>query len=469
MPFKTPCGSHYHMTEGCCNAFIQCDTKGLEPCAICCGGAGGAATGSGAVAGVGSPVSGDASGSYGLGGVRTPSPDEPVVTVRNGDEEILVPISKLGLSQEELEHQGRPDEPFLTLTNGETELHVPISRLGLTMGDIEPHGTGGAQRSRPADVPQGRPMSQSHSPNSQLPAKPSVPSVAGNGIDASPKPELDASAELRDQIVQAMVDAFAKQGATMDYPQPVVKQAVADYARMQPDVTGQSAMSAPQTTAPRLLSTPHLARATLTLSDATLDWGLRHNSVPAVRKLGSGLRDALGFLQLSVRNGIRSQRHDRQLRRTMRQNECDDYSARCILALERERHLEHTQRSASEYIQRQMRWSNAGAGGRQVTYDDVVMGSIGQIARRTMDDYGIRASKTMSVDQTISLARILHYSIEEGGYADKITPGLIERVRRERGLAPDEADALTIAMDRAMRSHQFRTVTARDIVARLRP
>lgn len=37
MPFKTQWGSHYHEVEGCCGATIQCDVKGLEPCAICCG------------------------------------------------------------------------------------------------------------------------------------------------------------------------------------------------------------------------------------------------------------------------------------------------------------------------------------------------------------------------------------------------------------------------------------------------
>ena len=37
MPWKTKSGTHYHMTEGCCGADIQCGTSGLEPCAICCG------------------------------------------------------------------------------------------------------------------------------------------------------------------------------------------------------------------------------------------------------------------------------------------------------------------------------------------------------------------------------------------------------------------------------------------------
>ena len=37
MPWKTPYGTHYHMQEGCHNAHIPCDTKGLTPCADCCG------------------------------------------------------------------------------------------------------------------------------------------------------------------------------------------------------------------------------------------------------------------------------------------------------------------------------------------------------------------------------------------------------------------------------------------------
>lgn len=38
MPWKTPYGTHYHMIEGCHNAHIPCETKGLTPCADCCGG-----------------------------------------------------------------------------------------------------------------------------------------------------------------------------------------------------------------------------------------------------------------------------------------------------------------------------------------------------------------------------------------------------------------------------------------------
>ena len=66
MPFRTKSGTHYHMTEGCCNAFIQCDTKGLEPCSICCGGAGKGDNGGGGPAGApgaGSPMAG-ADGEY---------------------------------------------------------------------------------------------------------------------------------------------------------------------------------------------------------------------------------------------------------------------------------------------------------------------------------------------------------------------------------------------------------------------
>lgn len=37
MPWKTKYGDHYHMTQGCCGAFIECSTKGLKPCATCCG------------------------------------------------------------------------------------------------------------------------------------------------------------------------------------------------------------------------------------------------------------------------------------------------------------------------------------------------------------------------------------------------------------------------------------------------
>lgn len=36
MPYRTKDGSHYHMTEGCHNAFIRCGTDGLEPCRTCC-------------------------------------------------------------------------------------------------------------------------------------------------------------------------------------------------------------------------------------------------------------------------------------------------------------------------------------------------------------------------------------------------------------------------------------------------
>lgn len=37
MPYRTQYGSHYHMTLGCHGATIPCDTKGLTPCADCCG------------------------------------------------------------------------------------------------------------------------------------------------------------------------------------------------------------------------------------------------------------------------------------------------------------------------------------------------------------------------------------------------------------------------------------------------
>ena len=68
MPWKTKSGTHYHMTEGCCNAFIQCDTKGLEPCSICCG----AKANDGIGAGAGSP----SGGSNGVIAV-----DSPIVSV----------------------------------------------------------------------------------------------------------------------------------------------------------------------------------------------------------------------------------------------------------------------------------------------------------------------------------------------------------------------------------------------------
>lgn len=44
MPFKTPYGSHYHMTEGCHGATIPCGTEGLSPCSDCCGDGGGHAS-----------------------------------------------------------------------------------------------------------------------------------------------------------------------------------------------------------------------------------------------------------------------------------------------------------------------------------------------------------------------------------------------------------------------------------------
>lgn len=52
MPFKTPYGSHYHMTEGCHGATISCGTEGLTPCSDCCkaGTQAGAASGKEAVA-----------------------------------------------------------------------------------------------------------------------------------------------------------------------------------------------------------------------------------------------------------------------------------------------------------------------------------------------------------------------------------------------------------------------------------
>ena len=40
MPYRTPYGSHYHETYGCCGATEACGTAGLEPCSICCGAAG---------------------------------------------------------------------------------------------------------------------------------------------------------------------------------------------------------------------------------------------------------------------------------------------------------------------------------------------------------------------------------------------------------------------------------------------
>lgn len=36
MPFKTPYGKHYHMTEGCHGATIPCSTDNLIPCSDCC-------------------------------------------------------------------------------------------------------------------------------------------------------------------------------------------------------------------------------------------------------------------------------------------------------------------------------------------------------------------------------------------------------------------------------------------------
>ena len=57
MPYKTPYGSHYHMTLGCHGADIPCDATGLFPCSDCCcnGMVGGAPGGMGGAFGSGMP------------------------------------------------------------------------------------------------------------------------------------------------------------------------------------------------------------------------------------------------------------------------------------------------------------------------------------------------------------------------------------------------------------------------------
>lgn len=68
MPYRTAFGKHYHMRIGCCTAIIPCDTKGLEPCAICCGSGNGSSNGGG-VGGQGGQ--GGQGGSGGQGGQTT--------------------------------------------------------------------------------------------------------------------------------------------------------------------------------------------------------------------------------------------------------------------------------------------------------------------------------------------------------------------------------------------------------------
>lgn len=56
MPYKTPYGTHYHLTYGCHGATESCGTEGLTPCSDCCG-AGGGRDGEGEYfVGVGSPA-----------------------------------------------------------------------------------------------------------------------------------------------------------------------------------------------------------------------------------------------------------------------------------------------------------------------------------------------------------------------------------------------------------------------------
>lgn len=68
MPYKTPYGSHYHMTKGCHGATIPCDTTGLTPCSDCCGagadGDSGSSGGSAGAGGVGSPMAASVSGEF---------------------------------------------------------------------------------------------------------------------------------------------------------------------------------------------------------------------------------------------------------------------------------------------------------------------------------------------------------------------------------------------------------------------
>ena len=95
MPFKTKNGTHYHMTEGCCGATISCDTAGLEPCSICCGGTSGTTgggtavgtsnqSGGGSHAGMGEPAIPDEG--YGVVGEGIPDSTSETAQSPSGDD-----------------------------------------------------------------------------------------------------------------------------------------------------------------------------------------------------------------------------------------------------------------------------------------------------------------------------------------------------------------------------------------------
>lgn len=185
--------------------------------------------------------------------------------------------------------------------------------------------------------------------------------------------------------------------------------------------------------------------------------------MPTIRRIGKGFKSTFGRLQLTISDRAHFQRTERMVRRAMRQNECDEYSARCMVAASCEAKLDRAQRSAAEYIRYQMKWSNAGDPNRRVTYGDVVCNRLRSISEDTARGYGMSDTDWCSVNQTIALSRSIQRAFEESGYADKITPRLIERMRQERGLSPDENDAMTMAMESAMRASQFRAGRARQV------
>lgn len=221
----------------------------------------------------------------------------------------------------------------------------------------------------------------------------------------------------------------------------------------------------PADTAHDLLESSPLRKELLDKARALANLGTRMG-VP-----GAGLLlpviDVVGKIPVSAMRGIRVMASDirsrmaysRAVRRVMRQEGCDRYTAECLHAWNREKELRAAQSAAASVIKEDLIYKSLTTPG--LSADDIIFEDIQSIGTRLRSGQWIVDEEKYNSHQTLALARVLQRRLEQEGYGDKVTPAILQRMREEEGLQVGEESAVTLALRGVMAEHDFRVGTAK--------